>query len=214
MFASCRGTNLLFKYIAAISVVLWLPISAAAQNNRLTDTADATLVAAAAFGTLTPGVSTTPASTQVRFRLRSKNATGYRVDGQASFSTTLLAIASGGATASAADIGVGITSIVAASGVSLPRADVISTGFNYDPGAISAVNGLTPFVGAASGQATLADLAGSIKILSGNKIAPAINTGGGTTNYLTVTMKFAVVPQYFTPANFSSVVTLTISNGP
>ena len=53
-----------------------------------------------------------------------------------------------------------------------------------------------------------------MKILSGNKVNNTINTGSNTTNYLTVTMKFAVVPQYFTPANFSSVLTLTISNGP
>ena len=115
---------------------------------------------------------------------------------------------------SAGDVGVGITSVIAASGVDLPRADVISAGFNYDPATTPAVNGLTPFGGAASGQATLADLSVGTKILSGNRIAPNINTGGGTTNYLTVTMKFAVVPQYFTPANFSAVVTLTISNGP
>ena len=91
---------------------------------------------------------------------------------------------------------------------------VISAGFNYDPSAQSAVNGLTPFAGAPSGQATLADLAAGMKILSGNKVNNTINTGSNTTNYLTVTMKFAVVPQYFTPANFSSVLTLTISNGP
>ena len=205
---------MLFRSAVAISLGLCLSLSGLAQNNRMTNTADATLVATAAFGTLTPGLSNTPASTQVQFRLRSKNSTGYRVDGQASFTTTLLAITAGGATAAASDVGVGITSIVPASGVSMPRSDVISNGFNYDPGSISAVNGLTPFVGASSGQATLADLAGSTKILSGNKIAANINTGAGTTNYLTVTMKFAMVPQYFTPANFSSVVTLTISNGP
>src|SRR5438552_16322806 len=142
-----------------MSVALFFSICAAAQNNRLTNPADVTLVAASAFGTLTPGVSAAPASTQVQFRLRSKNATGYRVDGQASFSTTLLAIASGGATTSAADIGVGITSIGDASGVNLPRTDVIASGFNYDPSTISAVNALTPFTGAASGKATLAALA-------------------------------------------------------
>ena len=202
------------RYSAVTCFVLWLSISASAQNSRITNTSDATLVATAPFGTLTPSLSPTPASTQVQFRLRSKNNAGYRVDGQASFSTTLLAVAAGGATVSASDVGVGITSIIAAAGADLPRTDVISSGFNYDPGTKSAVNGLTPFTGAASVQATLADLAGSTKILSGNRIAANINTGGGTTNYLTVTMKFAVVPQYFTPANFSSVITLTISNGP
>ena len=202
------------RYTAVTSVALWFPISAFGQNNIITNTADAALVTTAAFGTLTPGLSATPASTQVTFRLRSKNNTGYRVDGQASFTTTLLAVVAGGATVAASDVGVGITSIIPASGTTMPRGDVISSGFNYDPSTLPAANGLTPFAGAASGQATLADLAGSTKILSGNRIAPNINTGAASTNYLTVTMKFAVVPQYFTPANFSSVVTLTISNGP
>ena len=136
------------------------------------------------------------------------------MDAQANFVPVTVAPMAGGSTISASDIGVGITSIGTASGVNLPRSDVIASGFNYDPSTISAVNGLTPFTGAASGKATLADLAASTKILSGNKIAANINTGSGTTNYLTVTMTFALVPQYFTPANFSSVVTLTISNGP
>jgi hypothetical protein len=212
MFVGCVGRKQFSKCLVT-ATALCFPIFSFGQNNNITNTGNTTLVAAAAFGTLTPGTSLTPASTQVQFLLRSKNSTGYRVDGQASFTTTLQAITAGGATAAAADIGVGITSIAAASGVIQPRTDTISTGFNYDPGAVSAVNGLTPFQGAASGQATLADLAVSTKILSGGKINGNINTNSGT-NYLTVTMKFAVVPQYFTPANFSSVVTLTISNGP
>jgi hypothetical protein len=194
--------------------MLSLPISVLAQNHRVTNTTDAVLVATAGLGTLTPGSSSSPIATQVQFRVRSKQSTGYRIDGQASFTATLLAAAAGGATVSAGDVGVGITSVAPASGVTLPRTDVISAGFSYDPSMQSAVNGLTPFAGAASGQATLADLAAGMKILSGNKVDNNINTGSGTTNYLTVTMKFAVVPQYFTPANFSSVLTLTISNGP
>jgi hypothetical protein len=208
------GVNLIYRLAAATTAVMWLTTSAFAQNHRITDTTDATLTATAAFGTLTPGTSATPISTQVQFRLRSRQAGGYRIDGQATFTTTLNAAVAGGTTVSASDIGVGITSILPAAGADLPRADVISAGFSYDPSTKSAVNGLTPFTGAASGQATLADLSASRKLLSGNRIAANINTGGGTTNYLTVTMKFAVVPQYFTPANFSSVVTLTISNGP
>src|SRR5581483_5440775 len=128
-----------------MSVVFLVSLGAAAQNNRLTNSADATIAAALPFGTLTPGVSATPASTQVQFRLRSKNATGYRVDGQASFAATLLAAAAGGTTTSASDIGVGITAIGFASGVSVPRNDVISSGFNYDPSTVAAVNGLTPY---------------------------------------------------------------------
>jgi len=214
MLAPNDGRKKFFKYAAAVSVALWFPTSLFGQTNLLTNTADTTLVATAAFGTLTPGTSTTPSSMQVQFRLRSKNNNGYRVDAQATFTATLNAIASGGSTAAASDIGVGITSVVAGATALQPRADVISTGFNYDPSTVTAVNGLTPYTNAASGKATLADLAASKKLLSGNKIGNNTNTGGGTTNYLTVTMKFGVVPQYFTPANFSSTVTLTISNGP
>jgi len=202
------------RHATVVLITLSLPISALAQNHRVTNASDGVLVATAGLGTLTPGSSSKPTATQVQFRLRSRQSTGYRVDCQATFTTTLLAVAAGGATVSAGDVGVGITSVTPASGAILPRSDVISAGFNYDPSAQSTVNGLTPFAGAASGQATLADLAAGMKILSGNKVNNTINTGSSTTNYLTVTMKFAVVPQYFTPANFSSVLTLTISNGP
>jgi hypothetical protein len=120
----------------------------------------------------------------------------------------------GGSTISASDIGVGITSITAASNVDMPRADLIAPGFAYDPAGVVATNGLTPFGGVATGQATLGDLATGRKILNGNRIAPNINNGPASVNYLTVTMKFAVLPQYFTPATFAALVTLTISNGP
>lgn len=202
------------RHATVVLITLSLPISVFAQSHRITNTADAVLVASVGLGTLTPGSSATPVATQVQFRVRSRQAGGYRVDCQASFTTTAFAPVAGGTTVSASDVGVGITSVTPASGVLLPRADVISAGFNYDPSTKSAVNGLTPFAGAASGQATLADLAAGMKILSGNKVDNNINTGGGTTNYLTITIKFAVVPQYFTPANFTSVVTVTISNGP
>jgi hypothetical protein len=135
------------------------------------------------------------------------------VDAQANFVPVTVAPTDGGSTISASDIGVGITSIVPAASVDMPRADLVAPGFGYDPAAVLAVNGLTPFTGAGTGQATLADLNASRKILNGNRIAANVNIGA-TTNYLTVTMKFAVVPQYFTPANFSAAVTLTISDGP
>lgn len=203
----------LFCGIAAV----WLATDAFAQTHRLTDTVDAALAAAAPFGTLTPGTSNTPQSVQVQFRLRSRRSTpsgGYRVDAQANFVPVTVAPTAGGSTISASDIGVGITSIIPAASVDLPRTDLVAPGFGYDPAAVLAVNGLTPFTGAVGGQATLADLNASRKILNGNRIATNINISAATTNYLTVTMKFAVVPQYFTPANFSATVTLTISDGP
>src|SRR5262245_49105888 len=127
------AVNLIYRFATASAAVLWLTTSAFAQTHRITNTADAALATTVAFGTLTPGTSSTPTSAQVQFRLRSRQAGGYRVDGQATFTTTLNAAAAGGTTVSASDIGIGITSIVPAAGADLPRADVISAGFNYDP---------------------------------------------------------------------------------
>ena len=199
-----RTTLLCGIAVAAV----WIAPDASAQTHRLTNTADVALAAAAPFGTLTPGTSNTPQSVQVQFRLRSRRSTasgGYRVDAQANFVPVTVASTAGGSTISASDIGVGITSILPAANTDMPRADLVAPGFGYDPAAVLAVNGLTPFSGAGAGQATLADLNASRKILNGNRIAANINIGGATTNYLTVTMKFAVVPQYFTPANFSAL---------
>lgn len=202
---------------AAIAVAMWIAPDVFAQTHRVTNTADAAMAAIAPFGTLTPGTSNAPQSTQIQFRLRSRRATvpgGYRVDAQANFVPTTVAPTAGGSTISASDIGVGITSILPAASVDMPRADLVAPGFGYDPAAVLAVNGMTPFTGAGAGQATLADLIASRKILNGNRIAANVNIGAATTNFLTVTMTFAVVPQYFTPANFSALITLTISDGP
>ena len=202
---------------AAIAAAMWIAPDAFAQTHRVTNSANAAMADPAPFGTLTPGTSNTPQNAQVQFRLRSRRATaagGYRVDAQVNFVPTTVAPTAGGSTISASDIGVGITSIIPAANVDMPRADLVAPGFGYDPAAVLVVNGLTPFTGAGAGQATLADLIANRKILNGNRIAANVNIGAATINFLTVTMKFAVVPQYFTPANFSALVTLTISDGP
>ena len=202
--------------VFTLGAVLAFPGYGVAQNpqNSLTNTADATLAAVLPFGALTPARSTTPVATSVAFRLRNRTAAGYRLDAQlTSFIVTPAALADGGATIARTDIGVGITSIVSGSSVFLPRADVITSGFNYSPGAVTSPSGLTPYQGQALGTATLNDLVASKKILGGNQIAAdaKLATAG---NYLTVTMAFGLLPQYFTPASFSAVLTLTISNGP
>ena len=202
--------------VFTLGAVLAFPGYGVAQNpqNSLTNTADATLAAVLPFGALTPARSTTPVATSVAFRLRNRIATGYRLDAQlTSFIVTPSALADGGATIAGSDIGVGITSIVPGSSVLLPRADVTTSGFNYNPGTRTSPNGLTPYQGQALGTATLNDLVASKKILGGNQIAAdaRLTTAG---NYLTVTMAFGLLPQYFTPASFSAVLMLTISNGP
>jgi len=186
-----------------------------AAGQKITDTSDNALTLVIPW-TLTPGSSTTPSSVTAQFRLRSNNSTasgGYRVDASATFSVSDTAIVSGGSDIAATDIGVGITAFAYAPNVDTPRADVIGTGFNYDPSAVTGTNGLTTYTGLASGQATIADLSVSRKILSGNRIANSVSTPSPN-NYMQVTMTFGAVPQFFTPCTFSSVITLTISNGP
>ena len=195
---------------------MWISVAgvtAAAGQGKVTNTADGTLAGVLAMGVLTPAKTSTVTSTSVQFRLRSQNlANGYRLDATASFTPGAAGTVNGGDTIAAKDIGVGITSITTSTNVLLPRADVILAGFNYDPSTITATDGLTPYTNASGGRATLADLATSKKILSGNRIAATVGTG--SPNYLTVTMKFGILPQYFSPSSFSAVITLTISNGP
>jgi hypothetical protein len=185
---------------------------AQSNSNRITNTSDSTLAAAVTVGSLIPANSTAIASGQVQFQIRNRNDTGYRLDASATFTTTTTAAVSGGATIAASDIGVGITSVIAESNVIVPRTDSILSGFNYDPTAVPVTNGLTPYRGAASGQATVSDLLTSKQILNGPKIAQTINFP--QPNALTVTIKAGILPQYFTPCSFTAVITLTLSNGP
>ena len=119
----------------------------------------------------------------------------------------------GGDTIAAKDIGIGIISVTRASAVITPRTDTIAAGFNYDAATTPVIDGVTPFTSAAMGRATLADLAISRTILSGPRIATSSNTSSNT-NYLTVTLSLAALPQYFSPSAFSIVITLTILPGP
>ena len=188
--------------------------TAALGQPKITTTADATLAAVVAMGVLTPAKTSTLNTGQVLFRLRSNNANpnGYRLNAIATFAPGAVATVDGGDTIAAKDIGIGITSITTSANVDLPRADVILAGFNYDPTTVSVTDGLTPYTNAAGGKATLADLASAKKILSGNRIAAG--QGLANPNYLTVTMKFGVLPQYFSPSTFSATITLTVLSGP
>jgi hypothetical protein len=196
---------------AAGAILLWHG-SAIAQV--LTDSSDGAMGVSIPFGNLTPGTSSTPSSTQVQFRIRSNNSNGYKVQASAVFNVITTGLADGGTTVSASDIGVGI-SLVNATGVITPRVDTIAAGFNYSPASVSAVNGLTPYAGMASGQATLADIIANpnITIVSGPKIFSNQNTSNPN-NFITVTVTFGLVGQFFTPSTFSGILTLTIANGP
>src|SRR5262245_65246691 len=71
----------------------------------LTDTSNGVLSANIPFGNLTPGTSTTPATTQVQFRIRSNNDNGYRIVASAVFNVTPTGLVQGGTSVSASDIG-------------------------------------------------------------------------------------------------------------
>jgi hypothetical protein len=203
---NAKRTLLLAIFIFGVTRPCWPQV--------LTNTTDGTLNSFAAFGTLTPGSSNTPSTQQLQFRLRCKSNIGYHVSATLlSFTVVPIDPAQGGVTVSSSDVGIGITFVdTSASGVNTPRVDTISNGFNYDPGSVTAVNGMQPYKGIALGQATLADLTGT-KILSGPRIASNENVGSST-NFITVTMKLGLLREYFTPASFNAVIGLTVSNGP
>ena len=198
----CAAVGTLFLHSAAVAQIL-------------TNTADGVLSASIPFGNLTPGTSTTPSSTQVQFRIRSNSDTGYKVRVSAIFNVTPTSVVQGGATISASDIGVGITSLVNEPSVKTPRTDAIAAGFDYNPATVSAASGLSPYADAASGRATLADIIANpnLTILSGPKITN--NQGiNSPSNFITVTVTFGLLGQFFTPSTLSGVLNLTIVNGP
>lgn len=199
--------------VSAAAVILLMGGSALSQI--LTDTSNGVLVASIPFGNLTPGTSSTPSSTQIQFRIRSNSNNGYKVRASASFTAVNTSSVDGGSTVSASDIGVGISSLVIGQNVGGPRVDTITPGFAYNPAAVSAVNGMTPYTGLASGKATLADILASpnITILAGPKISgnENFNTPG---NFITVTITLGLLGQFFTPATLSGILTLTIVDGP
>lgn len=187
---------------------------ARAQNDRITAISNGVLAANLAFSgaSLTPARTNTPITTTISFLLRDRSVAprdpGYRLDAVlASF--TAPPASEAGISISAADIGVGITSVQAGPNALAPRNDVVAPLFDYDPGAIVATNGLTPY----TGRGTLASLAFSTRMLSGSTIGEDVklDTPG---NFVTATMKFGLLPQYWSPGPFSATILLTISKGP
>ena len=195
-------------------LVLLLAITTAAFGQRnITDTNDNTITFVTAVGSLTPANSANLTSGAVQFRIRCQDSAGYRVNALATFTPGAAPTVNGGDTMGAKDVGIGIISVTRESSVITPRTDTIAAGFNYDPATVTVLDGVTPFTSAAMGRATLADLATSRTILSGPRIATSSSTSSNT-NYLTVTLSLAALPQYFTPSAFSIVITLTILPGP
>ena len=218
MFRTANTARCIWRPAAIAALVLLHGVPAhtqvASKFTTVTDATDGVLSATIPFATLTPGTSTTPSTTQVVFRLRNKSQSGYAVQASATFSANPTSPATGGASLTAADIGVGITSIQLASNVITPRTDAIASGFGYNPGTVTATNGLTPFTGRASGQATLADLMASpqLTLLTGPRIGRGDNYTGN--DYLSVTITFGVLGQFLTPCAISGTLTLRIIDNP
>ena len=202
------------KMVVCTAVAILL-LRGRAMGQTITDLSNGVLTANIPFGNLTPGTTTTPSSAQVLFKIRSSNINGYRVRASATFSATENSPVDGGSTISASDIGIGVTFLSNGASVQTPRIERVATGFNYNPATVTAVNGLTPYTGMASGRATLADVIANpnMTILSGPRIS---NNPSPThpTNFITVTITFGLVGQFFTPSTLSGVVTLTIVDGP
>jgi len=147
-------------------------------------------------------------------RLRSNAA--YKLSAQV---TTNTGIATGTASAASntaqaiklGDIGFGISNIdksgasVVGGGATPTRADTIATNFSYS--APSVVDGRLTW----SPGMTLNDVqSAATQILNGDRIS-ASGDNGSDDNFLVVSLKAGYVPEYFTPGNFTVVVTLTIA---
>jgi hypothetical protein len=203
----------MLKKASVLIAVLLFASTASAQV--LTNVSDGALSSTIAFGSLTPGLSTTPSSLQIQFKIRDNNNNGYHVTASATFSATTSDPTAGGSTISASDIGIGISSVVVGNAVQTPRTDTIANGFNYNPGTVTSTNGLSPFTGMSSGRATLADVISNsgLTILTGPRTASNQNINN-TNNALIVTITLGVLGQFFTPATFSGTLTLTLADGP
>jgi hypothetical protein len=207
----CRARRLSLATCLVAGCFVLVPYLEAAVKRSITDTSNNALSVVVPLGTLTPALSGTPVVSTVKLRLRDNDNQGYRlVVTSATFSATPTQAVAGGTTIGASDIGVGISSVTYGSGVNMPRTDTIATGFNYNPATISAVNGLSPFSGAASGRANVQDMVGNpdMILMSGPRIDNSATMG--STDYIEITLAFAVVPQYFTPATLSLVVNFDI----
>jgi hypothetical protein len=146
-------------------------------------------------------------------RLRSNKA--YKVMAAASAPGAPSGTPDGGDTMLLKDIGFGITAIGnnGTGNLATGQTNTIATNQDYTggnwPPAVPA-DGLTPF-GAVANKGSLNEVASSTQILSGSRISKRGNVVT-TDNYITITLGFAVLPQYFTPdTGFTTNVTLTMS---
>jgi hypothetical protein len=174
-----------------------------------------------AFSTLSVGTGSSLVSsnaTPLTFRLRSNAA--YKISAAVTSMTGMTDGTSSGASTTAqaiktGDIGFGFTTAIDQTGLSVvgggtspSRTDSIVSGYDVTSGWASLSNGHTP-----SFTKTLHDIYSGTQILSGSRIS---SNGDNTSddNFLVITLGVATLPQFFTPAVFTGVVTLTIASNP
>ncbi len=156
------------------------------------------------------------AITPVDVRVRSNKA--YKINASATFTKSAEGAADGGDGLAVTDIGFGITAIDATGANvanKLAGDHTVVAKFNYTAAgnlSLAAADGLSPFV--AASKATLNDISGAndgAQVVSGKRISTKGNIATQT-NFVNYKVGLAMLPQYFTPAGFASVVTLTISS--
>jgi hypothetical protein len=196
------------RYILGRNIIAAIAISFAATGiaQRPATVQHAVTAVTASLGPLLPGISGAPPTAALRFRLslaRSAGVRAYQINAVSNFVFTPVAPAEGGKSITASDLGLGVA------GISLQGVTgnvIIAEGFNYDPSTVKGRNGQVSYEGATSGRATLADL------LSGREILRIENISGSRVSAgpieLTLTLRFAMQPQFLTPGSFSGAITL------
>jgi hypothetical protein len=184
--------------------LLWLGVAAGSVTVRALAVTEPTTVTVS-FGTLRPSSGNAPraANLPVRLAMPPRAAHGYRVNAVATFAFTPSASDTRGRALTASDIGIGVTGASIAGRAEGADRLTLAAGFDYDPSAVTRRDRSTPYGGASSGRATLADLLGGREILRGDK-----PSGDGD---LIVTLTLGVLSQFVTPGTFAGTITLTVS---
>jgi hypothetical protein len=174
----------------------------------ITNASGAAISTTVSLGALTAANNNTLASiTPVDVYVRSNQQ--YKLSASTTFTNSGAGTPDGGDSIAATDVGFGITAKDATGAlVTSTYSDTITTKFNYITtpfSALSVTNGTTPFVAGTNG--TLADIGSSTQVIQGSRVSQR-----GKIQTTTNSVKYATLPQYFTPTTgFQAVVTLTVA---
>ena len=196
--------------VAALLAVLSIPATGFGREAHAAKKQMDPATQTASFGPVVPGAPGAPAAVVVPFRLSISRATaalGYRVTAVSSFAFTAATSAAGGKSVTPADLLVGITGVSSTLGTGANTS--ISTGFDYDPTAVTGTGGINSLTGTAAARATVADLVSGRELLRSGKItSDSIPAAGGD---LTFSLRIAAPNQFFTPGSFTGTITVIVS---